>query len=107
MPRVAGIDPGTLSIDVCGLDDGRLFLDAAWPTAELLADPGPLLEALLSAGPVDLVVGPSGYGLPLSPARHVSDDELRLAFLAPAGESSGIEGLRSLTRRLVAAGVPL
>jgi predicted butyrate kinase (DUF1464 family) len=107
VPRVAGIDPGTLSIDLCGLDDGRLFLDAAWPTAELLADPRPLLEALVGEGPVDLVVGPSGYGLPLRPARDVSDDELRLAFLAPPGESGGIEGLRSLTRRLVVAGVPL
>jgi predicted butyrate kinase (DUF1464 family) len=107
VPRVAGIDPGTLSLDVCGLDDGRLFLDATWPTAELLADPRPLLDALLSAGPVDLVVGPSGYGLPLRPARDVSDEELRLAFLAPPGETGGIGGLRSLARQLDAAGVPL
>ena len=27
MPRVIGIDPGTVSIDICGLDNGRLFLD--------------------------------------------------------------------------------
>ena len=86
MPRVAGIDPGTLSLDVCGLDDGRVFLDATWPTAELLADPRPLIDALLSAGSVALVVGPSGYGLPLRAARDATDDELRLAFLAPAGE---------------------
>ena len=26
MPRVIGVDPGTVSIDVCGLDDGRLFI---------------------------------------------------------------------------------
>jgi predicted butyrate kinase (DUF1464 family) len=107
VPRVAGIDPGTLSVDVCGLDDGRLFLDATWPTAELLADPRPLLSALLDAGPIDLVVGPSGYGLPLRPARDVSDEELRLAFLAPPGETGGIGGLRSLARHLDAAGVPL
>jgi predicted butyrate kinase (DUF1464 family) len=107
VPRVAGIDPGTLSVDVCGLDDGRLFLDATWPTAELLADPRPLLDALLGTGPIDLVVGPSGYGLPLRPARDVSDEELRLAFLAPLGETGGIVGLRSLARHLDAAGVPL
>ncbi len=107
MPRVAGIDPGTLSLDVCGLDEGRLFLDATWPTAELLADPRPLLEGLLSAGPLDLVVGPSGYGLPLCRARDVGDEGLRLAFLAAPGEQGGIEGLRSLARRLEAAQVPL
>lgn len=32
MPRVVGIDPGTVSLDLCGLDDVRLFLDATWPT---------------------------------------------------------------------------
>lgn len=107
MPRIAGIDPGTLSLDVCGLADGRLFLDASWPTAALLADPGPLVDALLDAGPVDLVVGPSGYGLPLCRARDASDDDLRLAFLAPPGETGGIGGLRALARRLDDAGLPL
>jgi predicted butyrate kinase (DUF1464 family) len=107
VPRVAGIDPGTLSLDVCGLHDGRLVLDETWPTADLLRDPEPLLRALAEIGPIDLAVGPSGYGLPLRPASEVSDEELRLAFLAPAGESGGIGGLRALTRQLDAAGIPL
>jgi predicted butyrate kinase (DUF1464 family) len=107
VPRVAGIDPGTLTLDACGLEDGRVYLDATWPTAELLADPRPLIDGLLSAGAVDLVVGPSGYGLPLRPARDVTDEELRLAFLAPPGETGGIGGLRALARRLDAAGLPL
>ena len=107
MPRVAGIDPGTLTLDVCGLEDGRVFLDTSWPTGELMADPGPLIEALLGAGPVDMIAGPSGYGLPLCRARDASDDDLRLAFLAPAGETGGIGGLRALARRLDDAGLPL
>ncbi|MEO6055625.1 MAG: DUF1464 family protein [Gemmatimonadales bacterium] len=107
MPRVAGIDPGTLSLDVCGLDDGRVYLDATWPSAEILADPRALVHGLLDAGPVDLVVGPSGYGLPLRSARDVSDDELRLAFLARPGERGGIGGLRALARHLDGAGLPL
>jgi predicted butyrate kinase (DUF1464 family) len=105
--RVAGIDAGTLSLDVCGLDDARIFLDASWPTADLLSDPSPLVDGLLGAGPIELVVGPSGYGLPLRPARGLSEDDLRLAFLAPSGESGGIGGLRALTRRLDASGIPL
>jgi predicted butyrate kinase (DUF1464 family) len=107
VPRVAGIDPGTLSLDLCGLEDGRLVLDASWPTPELLADPAPLLEALRGAGPLDLVVGPSGYGLPLRSAREVTEEDFRLAFLAPPGASGGIGGLRSLARRLSAERVPL
>ena len=65
MPRVIGIDPGTVSIDICGLDDGRLFLDRSLPTAQALADPSIVVGLLEAAGPLDFVVGPSGYGLPL------------------------------------------
>ena len=107
MTRVAGIDPGTVTLDACGLEDGRVFLDASWPTAEVRADPRPLIDALLGAGPVDLITGPSGYGLPLCRARDASDDDLRLAFLAAAGETGGIGGLRTLARRLDQAGLPL
>ncbi len=39
MPRVVGIDAGTVSLDVCGLVDGRLSLDLTWPTPDALADP--------------------------------------------------------------------
>src|SRR5215207_4085824 len=91
--RVVGIDPGTVSIDVCALQDGRLALDHAVPTA--------------SAGPVDLVAGPSGYGLPLTRAGDVTEDELRLAFLAVDGEAGGIGGMRSLARALAASRLPV
>jgi predicted butyrate kinase (DUF1464 family) len=103
MTRVVGIDPGTVSIDVCGLVDGRLYLDRSWPTAEALADVGGLLELLLADGRPDLVAGPSGYGLPLVPADQATDEQLRLAFLAPPGEAGGIGGLRSLARQLGAS----
>ena len=40
MPRVVGVDPGTISIDVCGLDAGEPYRTSSIPTAEALADPG-------------------------------------------------------------------
>jgi predicted butyrate kinase (DUF1464 family) len=107
MTRVVGIDPGTVSIDVCGLVDGRLYLDRSWPTAEALADPSGLLELLMVDGVPDLVAGPSGYGLPLVAAAQASDEQLRLAFLAPPGETGGIGGLRSLARQLGASPLPM
>jgi predicted butyrate kinase (DUF1464 family) len=71
MPRVIGIDPGTITLDVCGLEDGRVFLDRSFPTSNALADPSVLVGLLESAEPLDLVAGPSGYGLPLIRApRH-------------------------------------
>jgi predicted butyrate kinase (DUF1464 family) len=107
MTRVVGIDPGTVSIDVCGLVDGLLYLDRSWPTAEALADADRFLALLSAEGVPDLVAGPSGYGLPVTPAAQASDNQLRLAFLAPAGEAGGIGGLRSLARQLAASGLPV
>src|SRR5947208_14873104 len=82
MPRVIGIDPGTVSIDVCGLDDGRVFLDQSFPTVETLSDPAVLVDVLEQARPLDLIAGPSGYGLPLAAAADLTDVDLRLAYLA-------------------------
>lgn len=107
MPRVIGIDPGTVSIDICGLEHGRLFLDESIPTADALRDPAAFVDRLQAAGPLDLIVGPSGYGLPCVAASAITDDDVRLAFLAAEGESGGIGGLRALVRELVRSGLPV
>src|SRR2546425_6934749 len=107
MPRVIGIDPGTVSIDLCGLEDGTVFLDRSFPTAAALSDPGAFLAVLTDAGPIDLIAGPSGYGLPLTRAQEATEEDLRLAFLAAAGEVGGIGGLRALVRALARSGLPV
>src|SRR5437588_785886 len=107
MPRVIGIDPGTVSIDLCGLDNGRLFLDRSWPTAEALADPAAFVAELEAAGPLDLVVGPSGYGVPITRVQDITEEALRLAFLAAPGETGGIGGLRNLVRALARTALPV
>src|SRR5438128_10520111 len=106
MPRVVGIDPGTVSIDVCGIDDGRLFLDRSFPTGQALAEPAAFVALLDAAGPLDLVAGPSGYGLPLTRVQDASDEDLRLAFLTAPGESGGIGGLSALVRALARPPLP-
>jgi predicted butyrate kinase (DUF1464 family) len=107
---VAGIDPGTVSIDVCALDGGELLFDASFPSADLALDPTPLVDALLAQGPLDLVLGPAGYGLPLVSGEHVGEPELGLMLLLrsdEAGARAGIGGLRALIRALIGAGLPL
>jgi len=110
MPRVIGIDPGTVSVDICGLDNGSVFLDRTLPTADALAIPAvitEILDAANRAAPLDLVAGPSGYGLPLTRAQDLTEDHLRLAYLAPGGETGGIGGLRTLMRALSASALPV
>jgi predicted butyrate kinase (DUF1464 family) len=107
MPRVIGIDPGTTSLDLCGLDDGRVFLDRTIPTRDALADPSPVLALLEAAAPLDLVAGPSGYGLPLVSARDLVERDVRLACLAAPGEGGGIGGLAALMRALGGVRAPV
>ena len=86
MSRVVGIDPGTLSFDLCGLDNGRVFLDTSITSPEIAATPKILVDALKQAQPLDLVIGPSGYGLPWVRAKDLSDDDLFLLALADERE---------------------
>jgi predicted butyrate kinase (DUF1464 family) len=109
-PRVAGIDAGTVSFDVCALDGGEVILERSFPTAEVGVDPAPLVEALVDHGPFDLVVGPAGYGLPLLPVERIGERELALMLLLREDEPHGpvgVGGMRSIVRALIAAGLPL
>jgi predicted butyrate kinase (DUF1464 family) len=109
-PRVAGIDPGTVSFEVCALDGGRPLLEDSFSSAALGADPAPLVEALRAHGPFDLVLGPAGYGLPLVPAADAGERELALMVLKRADEPverAGIAGMRTIVRALIDAGMPL
>jgi predicted butyrate kinase (DUF1464 family) len=109
-PRVAGVDPGTFSFDVCALDGGEVVLEQSFRTADVSADPALLVDALVDNGPFELVLGPAGYGLPLVPVERVGDRELALMVLVREDEPhspAGIGGMRSIVRALVAAGLPL
>jgi predicted butyrate kinase (DUF1464 family) len=109
-PRVAGVDPGTVSIDVCALDGGEVLLDQSFRSADLALDPTPLVDALVAHRPLDLVLGPAGYGLPLVPGEQVGERELALMLLLrsdAAGARAGIGGMRAMVRALIGAGLPL
>jgi predicted butyrate kinase (DUF1464 family) len=109
-PRVAGIDPGTVSFDLCALDGGEVVLERSFRTTDLGDDPAPLVEALVGHGPFELVLGPAGYGLPLVPAEQVGERELALIVLLREDEPHGrvgVGGMRTIVRALIAAGLPL
>ncbi len=107
MTRVIGIDPGTVSIDLCGIEDGRVFLDRSLPTRAALTNPDAFVAILAQSGPLDLIAGPSGYGLPLTPGPRASDHDLGVAFLAAPGETGGIGGVRAVARVLARSRLPV
>ena len=110
MPRVAGVDPGTVSFDLCVLQDGEPVLEQVFAAGSLGENSGPLLQALVRHGPYDLVYGPSGYGLPLVAAADVDERALAEMVLVRPDEThadAGVGGLRSLLRALVDSGLPV
>jgi predicted butyrate kinase (DUF1464 family) len=110
LTRVAGIDPGTVSFDLCGLEDGEVVLERSFETAAVGADPAILVGALAEHGPFELVYGPAGYGLPLVEAERVGERELELIVLVREDEPAGpvgVGGMRAIVRALIAAGLPL
>ncbi len=110
MPRVAGVDPGTVSFDLCVLEDGEPVVEQVFHAGTLSADSRPLLEALTVHGPYDLVYGPSGYGLPLVAAADTGERELAEMVLVRPDEAhadAGVRGLRSLLRALIGSGLPV
>jgi predicted butyrate kinase (DUF1464 family) len=110
MPRVAGVDPGTVSFDLCVLEDGEPVVEQVFETGSLSQDSAPLLDALKRHGPYALVYGPSGYGLPLVAAADVEERELAEMVLVRPDEAraeAGIGGMRSLLRSLARSGLPV
>ncbi len=74
MVRVLGIDPGTKSMDLCGLEDGRVVYERSLDNAELVRRPELFREAVEEALPVDLIAGPSGYGVELTRIEEVPEE---------------------------------
>ncbi len=109
MPRVVGSDPGTGSLDLLLLVDGRVEGQASLTPEALRSDPGVLVATLRGWGPVDLIAGPSGYGLPLVRGEDVTEAEVDLmALVRPDGRGvdAGVIGFRSWVRALLGSGLP-
>jgi len=78
---VLGIDPGTRSFDLLGLEDGRVCFDETIPSAEIASNPRQLVDAIQRAGPCEVIVGPSGYGLPLTHINELTAEDASLMTL--------------------------
>lgn len=81
MVKAVGIDPGTKSFDVCGLEDGEVFFEDMLTTSELAEDPDLLMDIIEKVMPVDLIAGPSGYGVELTHLKNLESQKLKEWYL--------------------------
>jgi predicted butyrate kinase (DUF1464 family) len=108
--RVVGTDPGTSSLDLLLLVDGAVA-DQARLTPELLrSDRQALANALARWAPIDLIAGPSGYGLPLVRGDSFREEHLEaMSLVRPdeRGDDLGVLGFRATVRAMIATGLPV
>ncbi|AMM53146.1 DUF1464 family protein [Pyrococcus kukulkanii] len=105
MVKAVGIDSGTKSMDIFGFDDetNEVIVDVAVDRNEVTKNPRIIIDILRQVqeehGKIDAIVGPCGYGIPLKPAREVTDEEIALAtFITRADVERRLKivGLREL-----------
>ncbi|MCX9014989.1 MAG: DUF1464 family protein [Candidatus Methanoperedens sp.] len=99
MVRVIGIDPGTKSFDLCGLEDDNVILDMSIPTVDISNDPG-LVPGIIRDVGADIIVGPSGYGIPVTHINDIGERELFLMSLVKNGDKKSILGMRQTIKRM-------
>ncbi|GAB4314574.1 MAG: DUF1464 family protein [Promethearchaeota archaeon] len=102
MPRVIGVDPGTGSWDFFGLDGDDVVLDTSVPTKRVVKDPTIFLDVIRSVEEPDLIMAPSGFGLPLKPVQELTEADVSHAMVKKdrgkklVGLSETLRALREL-----------
>jgi len=74
MVKVVGIDPGTRSYGIVALENGKIILDTVLKTKLVIQNPELVMNVLKNIEPIDLIVAPSGLGLPLVKIEDLTDE---------------------------------
>ncbi len=102
--RSIGVDPGSNTFDIFGLDGpSRIIMDEIIPTHEILSTPDRLISILESVMPFDILIAPSGFGIPLKHAREIDDRDIFKMVLKRPGEGSSL-GLQHVIERIISKG---
>ena len=73
--RILGIDPGTVSFDLCLLEDRKIKYEESIPSSVVAERPEDMAEKCLSQEP-NVIIAPSGYGLPNRKLSEISEREM-------------------------------
>ncbi len=93
--RVVSIDPGTKGFSVLGFDEDKIFVDEMFPTQEIVPNIHKLVELLTKYIPLDAVIGPSGYGIPITSINDASESDLDLMLPKKSGKVPVNEAIKS------------
>lgn len=107
MYRVLGIDPGSKSWDFFGLEDNKIILDTSLPTKELINDPQKAITIIKTVKNIDLMVAPSGFGLPLKNVNELTEQDIFFTLLKfDQKEKNKLVGLGEVLRLIKAQNIP-
>lgn len=75
--RVVGLDPGSYSFDLFGIEnDSKIIIDESIKSKDIFQNPYLLIDKLETLKPLDMIIGPSGYGLPLKSIEHITEEDI-------------------------------
>lgn len=74
MVRAAGIDPGTKSMDICALENGKVYYEKPIDTSKVAKKPEVIVNSTEEAFPLSLIAGPSGYGVELTRIKEIQEE---------------------------------
>jgi len=75
--RVVGIDPGTYSFDLFGMENNKkTIIDESIKSKDIFQNPHLLIDKLDPLTPLDMIVGPSGYGIPLKSIKDITEEDI-------------------------------
>jgi len=104
--RIIGIDPGTGSFDFFGMEGEKVIIDTTVPVPEVAENPGVLLDTVRSVLPLDMIVGPSGYGMPITQVKDITERDL--TTMVPDDKSIPLyDAIRMFVRQMRDEGLPV
>ncbi len=83
--RILGIDPGTVSFDLCLLEDREVTFEESIPSSVVAERPEDMAEKCLRLK-LDVLIAPSGMGLPNRKLSEISEREMFELTLVREGE---------------------
>jgi len=104
---VIGVDPGSLSWDFFGLNGKEIILDTSIPSKEIVSNPEKAISIIKTIDMIDLIVAPSGFGLPLKKVDALSKEDLFLTLMKyDMNEKNQLLGLGNVLKLIKKEKIP-